>query len=440
MTKIAAILKKELSQAFPGVKFSVTTKKLSDNMSVNWELTIGTTATNQSVSEICKRYETLEHHGNVQNNTAWYLGFLVYINPASVQERKNWAVKATEACNFARTAWNEVNQRFEEADGREAFHAAKQYREYCDNGIASELLDKYGNEPDTKRYYYKELVKETQTKIQAEVLKVEPKTVKSELVELPKSSKLKQFESEIEIPQDKVLRAIVATATSETEANLIFAEIAKTHAFIEFFKIDSCQVTVVYEPDQSRFDRINREADERCASLTERPALPPIKKSADKLTVVDLEAKIKKLGLDKDLFIRVAIRNPDKPQKYIIHDLDWNFQKPATFESVSAIAVSRKLSKIHKKRQAVQVGHNLAIDTSQPIDIQKVCPHCDRPLGKDQICCGRSVPPTTAKQRQICIQKVREIEKEVPVSAKVTATTAKQRQGQSKQVKVKSSS
>ena len=388
------------------------------------------------------------------------------------------------------------------------------------------------------------------------------------------------------------LKAIVATATSEIDANLIFAEIAKTHAFIEFFKIDGCQVTVVYEPDQSRFDRINRETDERCASLTaaekstmikkqlvgiedleaklcklgldkdylvtvnswsaskpqwyevhhkwpsveptvirsnsadvvnckllelsderqalmmpeiektdqpcktylrlyakgdrvfffdhyhwqspdkmklataitnqcgnelsilvdgeedfgpqwgltpgrrvnvsdiydiyddvaddnlieeadgtevkatpekieaEETALLPIKKSADKLTIVDLEAKIKKLGLDKDLFVRVAISNPDKPQKYIIHDLDWNFQKPATFESVSAIAVSRKLSKIHKERQAVQVGHNLAVDTSQPIDIQKVCPHCDRLLEKDQICCVYSVLPTTAKQRQ----------------------------------------
>mgnify|MGYP000246920805 CR=1 FL=1 len=397
------------------------------------------------------------------------------------------------------------------------------------------------------------------------------------------------------------LKAIVATATSETEANLIFAEIAKTHAFIEFFKIDSCQVTVIYEPDQSRFDRINKEADERCASLTaaekstminkqlvgiedleaklcelgldkdylvtasawsaskpqwyevhhkwpsikptvirsnsadvvscklleisderqtlmmpeiektaqpcktylrlyakgdrvfffdhyhrqspdkmklataitnqcgnelsilvdgeedfgpqwgltpgrrvnvsdiydiyedaaddnlieepnkikvettpekteteeEKSALPPIKKSADKLTIVDLEAKIKKLGLDKDLFVRVAISNPDKPQKYIIHDLDWNFQKPATFESVSAIAVSRKLSKIHKERQAAKVGHSLTVNPSQPIDIQKVCPHCDRLLEKDQICCVYSVLPTTAKQRQCQSKQVK---------------------------------
>ena len=181
---ISAIIKKELKQAFPEIKFSVTTKKTSDNISVSWELTIGTTATNQAVSEICKRYETIEHHGNGMNDTGWYSGFSVHVNPTSTQERKNWAVKATEARNFARTTWNEVNQRFEESDGREAFHATKQYREYCDNGIVSELLDKYGRESDSKRQYYEWLAKKTQVEIQVEASKVEPKIVEPELVEL----------------------------------------------------------------------------------------------------------------------------------------------------------------------------------------------------------------------------------------------------------------
>lgn len=177
------------------------------------------------------------------------------------------------------------------------------------------------------------------------------------------------------------LKAIVATATTEEEANLIFAEIAKTHAFIEFVKIDGCQVTVTYEPEQERLDRINKEAEE------EKAALPPIKKSAKKLTIEDLEAKIKQLGLGKDLFITATVARPDKPQEYAVHNIDWNLPKPTIFKSKSAIAVSRKLTKIHKERQAVQAGHILAVDPSQPIDIQKICPHCDRPLEKNKICC-----------------------------------------------------
>lgn len=181
MTTISAILKKELKQAFPEIKFSVTTRKSSDNISVSWELTIGTTATNQVVSEICKRYETIEHHGNGMNDTGWYSGFSVHVNPTSTQERKDWAARATEAHNFVGTAWNETRQRFEEADGREAFHATKQYCKYRDNGVMSELLDEYGREPDSKRQYYEWLAKE----IQVETLKAEPKIVKPELVELP---------------------------------------------------------------------------------------------------------------------------------------------------------------------------------------------------------------------------------------------------------------
>lgn len=283
------------------------------------------------------------------------------------------------------------------------------------------------------------------------------------------------------------LKAIVAAATSEVDANLIFAEIAKTHAFIEFFKIDRYQVTVVYEPDQSRFDRINREAEE------EKAALPPIKKSVKKLTIEDLEAKIKQLGLDKDLLVTVTAWRLDKPQEYTVYDVNWNLLKPAIFKSKSAIAVSRKLSKIHKERQAVQVGHNLAIDPSQPIDIQKVY-EIEMPVSDDHegfktivtqtgliktidngslvdyqigkfsyLCDDNSLIVTKQSgigiiniasytyksedetqdagwkmaRRQETVEK--EVLKQQTVAAKVTATTAKQRQGQGKRVKVKSS-
>ena len=283
------------------------------------------------------------------------------------------------------------------------------------------------------------------------------------------------------------LKAIVATATSEIEANLIFAEIAKTHAFIEFFKIDGCRITVVYEPDQSRFDRINREAKE------EKAALPPIKKSVKKLTIEDIEAKIKQLGLDKDLLVTVTAWRLDKPQEYTVYDINWNLLKPAIFKSKSAIAVSRKLSRIHKERQAVQVGHNLAIDPSQPIDIQKVYEiempvsddHegfktivtqtgliktvdngslVDHQIGKFSYLCDDNSLIVTKQsgigilniasytyksedeaqdagwrmaRRQETVEK--EVLKQQTVAAKVTATTAKQRQGQGKRVKVKSS-
>ena len=200
----SAVLKKELKQTFPEIKFSVTTKKSSDDISVSWELTIGTTATKNAVSEICKRYETIEHHGNEMNDTGYYSGFSVHVNPTSTQERKDWAVKATEACNFARTAWNEARQRFEESDGQEAVHATKQYRKYCDNGIMSELLDEYDREPNSKRQYYEWLAKKTQT---------ESKIVEPELIELPKEV----------VPVNPIIKspAVVPVALPKTETNLI---------------------------------------------------------------------------------------------------------------------------------------------------------------------------------------------------------------------------
>ena len=180
----SAVLKKELKQAFPGIKFSVTTRKSSDDISVSWELTIGTTATKNAVSEICKRYETIEHHGDVQNDTSWFSGFSVDISPTSTKERKDWAVKATEAHNFVGATWNGARQHFQEVDGRDAFHATKQYYEYRDNGVSSTLVDKYGQEPNTKRWYYERLVKEAQAKS----LITELETVKPELIDSPKET------------------------------------------------------------------------------------------------------------------------------------------------------------------------------------------------------------------------------------------------------------
>lgn len=180
MTTLSAAIKKELKQAFPGIKFSVTTSRM-DNISVKWELEIGTAATKDAVSEICKKHETVEHHGSNIDDTSWYSGFSVYINPTCTQERKDWAVKATEARNFVGVVWNETYKHFQEADGRDAFHATKQYREYCDNGVTSDLVDKYGQEPNAKRWHYERLAKETQIEAPA----TEPKIIKPESVEPP---------------------------------------------------------------------------------------------------------------------------------------------------------------------------------------------------------------------------------------------------------------
>lgn len=75
------------------------------------------------------------------------------------------------------------------------------------------------------------------------------------------------------------------------------------------------------------------------------------KRQTKQLTIKDLEAKLKQLGLDKDLFVRIAIRNPDKPKKYIIHDINWYPANRAIFESTSPLAVSRKVTAIYKERK-----------------------------------------------------------------------------------------
>ncbi len=67
------------------------------------------------------------------------------------------------------------------------------------------------------------------------------------------------------------------------------------------------------------------------------------KKVAKLVTIEDLEAKLKKLGLDKDLFVYRGIRDPDKGWKYFIHDSNWYPTNRATFESYSAVVPSRSL-------------------------------------------------------------------------------------------------
>lgn len=68
------------------------------------------------------------------------------------------------------------------------------------------------------------------------------------------------------------------------------------------------------------------------------------------VTIEDLETKLKKLGLDTDLFVCRVIRDPDKGWKYIIHDINWYPKNRATFESYSVAATSRVLTRIYKER------------------------------------------------------------------------------------------
>lgn len=92
-----------------------------------------------------------------------------------------------------------------------------------------------------------------------------------------------------------------------------------------------------------------------------------VKKNEKPVTIEDLEAKLKKLGLDKDLFVCRRIRDPDKGWKYIIHDIDWFPVNRAIFESYSSLAVSRKMTKIYKERQAVTEAIELETVEMQPL-------------------------------------------------------------------------
>lgn len=155
MTTISAVIKKELKQAFPKIKFSVTTKR--DDVRVEWEMTLGTPATKEAVKEICKRHETVQHHGNLMDDTAWSSGISIYCYPSYTQEREDWAVAGVVDYNFANATWESKYERFVQADGKEHYHATKLYYSYRDNGVASGLVDEYGNEPSCKRWYYEKL-------------------------------------------------------------------------------------------------------------------------------------------------------------------------------------------------------------------------------------------------------------------------------------------
>lgn len=172
MTTLSAVIKKELKQTFPEIKFSVTTR--NGDVSVKWELPLGTDATVAAVKAICNKHQTVVHHGDLMNDTAWSSGSSVYTNPEYTQERKDWALEQTKARNFAGATWNERYQRFEEADGGDAYHATKQYREYLENGVSSALVTEYGGEPWAKHWYYETLKKE---EAQAESAPIEPETI-----------------------------------------------------------------------------------------------------------------------------------------------------------------------------------------------------------------------------------------------------------------------
>lgn len=155
MVTIAAALKKELKQTFKGTNFSVTSKR--DDVRVEWEMTLGTAATKQAVKEICKRYETVEHHGSPIDDTAWSSGTSIYCYPSYTQERENWAVAGVIEYNFADVTWEPKYERFVQSDGKDHYHATKLYYSYLENGVASELVDEYGQEPSHKRWYYEKL-------------------------------------------------------------------------------------------------------------------------------------------------------------------------------------------------------------------------------------------------------------------------------------------
>jgi len=156
MTTLAAALKKDLKQNFKDIKFSVTTKR--NDVGVAWEMTLGTTATKQAVKEICKKHETVQYHGSLIDDTAWSSGTGVYYHPSYTQEMKDSAVAGVIDYNkFADATWDDRYERFVQADGKEHLRATKLFYYYVENGVASQLIDEYGNEPSDKRWYYEKL-------------------------------------------------------------------------------------------------------------------------------------------------------------------------------------------------------------------------------------------------------------------------------------------
>jgi len=159
---ISRNLKKELTQTFPGIKFSVTTHRRY--VSVSWVMEIGTNATLANVKDIAKKHETVEHYGDSMYDTAWSTGYSVELSPTYTQERKDWAKEATEAKKYSDAKWNDTWKRFDNTEtGKEDYWATKQYHKYLQNGVATAFIDEYGSEPYEKTRYYEDLKKQTET-------------------------------------------------------------------------------------------------------------------------------------------------------------------------------------------------------------------------------------------------------------------------------------
>ena len=123
MATPAANLKRELTLAFPQVKFSVKTKPAG--LYVSWVLELETAATLAAVANISDKYNTNQNYGG--NSDPYSIGSWVSLNPKPTAARKDWALdKALEKTkNYTWVSYNEQARRFEGEDGKQDTKATK---------------------------------------------------------------------------------------------------------------------------------------------------------------------------------------------------------------------------------------------------------------------------------------------------------------------------
>lgn len=133
------------------------------------------------------------------------------------------------------------------------------------------------------------------------------------------------------------MRTIVATATTEQEANDIWLAIIVEQPYVEFADITGLQVTVIYTPIAER------EAQQE--ELLEPEITTKTRKQP---TIEELRAKVEKLFLDNLLVARVG------KKWQIVVGYGKNCDE-VLYTCKTPIGISRQLTKMHWNKQIAQL-------------------------------------------------------------------------------------
>lgn len=131
------------------------------------------------------------------------------------------------------------------------------------------------------------------------------------------------------------MRVIVATATTEQEANDIFIAIVEEQPYIEFVNINGLQVTVIYTP-VAEVEAQREEAQREWMQEHAQPETPVKKRKQPR--PIELQNKADKLGLSHlEIDKNDGIYTVSKRKCY---------GGEVLFSSKSGISVSRQLTKM----------------------------------------------------------------------------------------------